>query len=139
MLRMTADYSFLLTLCSTIGCGLYLGAVSVLCMEFEWVIQWRMALRPAMVIASSHVRWTVFQVLTKGRIAHPKQTQSPDRVVGVTSDLVHASSCDVTCDWSREGLGAKGSRAWSRVPSQDHVWVLGRSRCDLSSLSPRYS
>jgi hypothetical protein len=113
---MTADYSFLLTPCSSIGCSLYLGAVFVLRMEFKWVVQWRMALRPAMAIAGSRVLWTVFQVLTKGHVARPKRTRSPDRVEGVTSDLAHASSCDVTCDWSREGLGTKGSRAWSRAP-----------------------
>jgi hypothetical protein len=83
---------------STIGCGLYLGAMSVLCMEIKWVVQWQMALRPAMAIASSYVHWTVFQVLTKGHIMHPKQTQSPDCVKGVTSDLVCTSSHDVTCD-----------------------------------------
>jgi hypothetical protein len=69
---MTVDYSFLLTPHSTIGCGLYLGAVSVLRTELEWVVQWQMALRLAMAIAGSHVRWTVFQVLTKGCIVRPK-------------------------------------------------------------------
>jgi hypothetical protein len=120
---MTVDYSFLMTPHSSIGCSLYLGAVSMLRTEFEWVVQWQMALRPAIAIAGSRVYWTVFQVLTKGHIVHPKRTQSSDRIEGVTSDLVHVSSCDVTCDWSCEGLGVKGSRAWSRVPSQDHVWV----------------
>jgi hypothetical protein len=91
--------------------------------ELEWVIQWRMALRPAMAIAGSCVHWTVFQVLTKGCVTYPKRTQSPDHIEGVTSDLVHASSCDITCDWSHEGLGAKGSHAWSCIPSQDHMWV----------------
>jgi hypothetical protein len=47
-----------------------------------------------MAIASSHVLWTVFQVLTKGCIVCPKRTQSPDHVEGVTSDLVYASSVD---------------------------------------------
>jgi hypothetical protein len=72
MLCMTIDYSFLMTPHSTIGCGLYLGAVSMLHIEIEWVIQWQMALRPAMAIASSCVHWMVFQVMTKGHIVHPK-------------------------------------------------------------------
>jgi hypothetical protein len=141
---MTADYSFLLTPRSSIGCGLYLGAVSVLRTEFEWVVQWQMALRPAMAIASSCVLWTVFQVLTKGRVARPKRTRSPDRVEGVTSDLVRASSRDVTCDWSREGLGVKRSRAWSCAPlvvtcpfSGSRVglgWVKVRLVCFVASL-----
>jgi hypothetical protein len=141
---MTADYSFLLTPCSSIGCSLYLGAVSMLRTEFEWVIQWRMALRPAIAIASSCVHWTVFQVLTKGRVACPKRTRSPDHIVGVTSDLVCASSRDVTCDWSHEGLGTKGSHAWSCAPlvimcpfSGSRVglgWVKVRLVCFVASL-----
>jgi hypothetical protein len=116
MLCLTADYSFLMTPLCAIGQRLCLIAMSLLYTEFEWVIQWQMALRPAIAIAGFCICWMVFQVLTKGHVVYLKRIQSPDHVEGVTSDLAHVSSCNVTYDQSCEGLGTKGSHAWSCAP-----------------------